>query len=630
MATKAFDMSVRGIAKYDTLLHAAVLLLFNASAALELLPPQQSIPLVSSFAWEAGNICGGVDAFVAFQISDILTPAQLMSMELAAKVQMESQRGRSWALFSSDDGLLKPELLCMQHRQATVSAAGMLAQQLLRLANAHMPAADKQQQQCHAAAAWTVYGCALNRSRLLLSESLDRFWELSSSCCLTPTPALLAQTAAVLQTSEAIIRLQAQAPAVEAGGSSFRACDDTGAGQPGWMLEFIDATLLATAALRFFCKAPRDLAQSVSGQQLLQAALSALLTAAKLQLAGKARELLPGDLAFCSVIACRALSAVTGPSPALTLSPHTEEGANASESPLGSSSNSIHSVSSIEGPHLILQLLGRCASILGHHLSAACAADADAAAHWLLKEHASPTVLDPGGQEESLQFGQPSSNLLGIHACFAAAKDSLKSTVGQRAGSSVTRSSKLDDSSSQPCGSNNAPASTAVANETGSSGSSRNISINSSGHLVSSSKGSSCHDPLPDLFIDELTRAHVSCMRLLVEVATLQNYLVQWHKDVAWWRSEQLPAEQHVEQQQEQTGHTQPAGSGEPVLPAKHATLIASLAASLLKFANDISALLPSHFCCSYMGCTSLATVSEVHALVRGQACICAGCKAAR
>jgi hypothetical protein len=460
---------------------------------------------------------------VLWLISDTLSPAQLMSMELAAKVQLESQRGPPWALFGSDDGHLQPELLCVQHRQATVSAVGMLAQQLLRHAHGYEPAADEQQQR-HAAAAWTMYGCALNRGRLLLSESLDRFWELSAFCCLTPTPALLAQTAAVLQTSEAIIRLQAQAPAAGAGGDSsnpgnVQSCDDAGAGQPGWMLEFIEATLLPTAALRFLCKAPKDLAQSVSGQQLLQAALSALLTALKLQVASKAQELLPGDLAFCSGIACRALRAVTGPSPALTLSPDTEEGAKASESPLSSSSNSIHSISSIEALHLFLQLLGRCASILGRHLSAACATDATAAAHWLMKEQASPTVLDPGGQEECLQFGLPSSNLQGIHACFAAAKDSLKNTVGQRAGSSVTLSSKLDDSSPQPRGSNNAPASAAVANDTGSSdsSSSSSIPIDNSGHLLSSSK-SSCHSPLPDVCIDELEMAHVSFMYLLVEM----------------------------------------------------------------------------------------------------------------
>jgi hypothetical protein len=76
--------------------------------------------------------------------------------------------------------------------------------------------------------------------------------------------------------------------------------------------------------------------------------------------------------------------------------------------------------------------------------------------------------------------------------------------------------------------------------------------------------------------------------------------------------------------------HTQQAVSADPSLPAEHGRMISALANGLLSIADDIGTLLPSRFCCSNMACTSLATVSEGHALVRGRACVCAGCYAVR
>lgn len=119
-------------------------------------------------------------------------------------------------------------------------------------------------------------------------------------------------------------------------------------------------------------------------------------------------------------------------------------------------------------------------------------------------------------------------------------------------------------------------------------------------------------------------------MFLLVDVTTLQNYLAKWHKGLIRCRSEPLPAEKYDEQRPEQTVHTQQAVSADPSLPAEHGRMISALANGLLSIADDIGTLLPSHFCCSNMACTSLATVSEGHALVRGRACVCAGCHAAR
>lgn len=56
------------------------------------------------------------------------------------------------------------------------------------------------------------------------------------------------------------------------------------------------------------------------------------------------------------------------------------------------------------------------------------------------------------------------------------------------------------------------------------------------------------------------------------------------------------------------------------------ADTIQQLAQELLKLGSLLCTALPGAFYCNNPGCTNLATVSEGFALVRGKACICAGC----
>jgi hypothetical protein len=61
--------------------------------------------------------------------------------------------------------------------------------------------------------------------------------------------------------------------------------------------------------------------------------------------------------------------------------------------------------------------------------------------------------------------------------------------------------------------------------------------------------------------------------------------------------------------------------------------LLASLgdwADALQGFGSALAAALPSRFGCNWPGCVRLSGVSEGYGLVRGQACVCGGCRQAR
>jgi hypothetical protein len=47
-------------------------------------------------------------------------------------------------------------------------------------------------------------------------------------------------------------------------------------------------------------------------------------------------------------------------------------------------------------------------------------------------------------------------------------------------------------------------------------------------------------------------------------------------------------------------------------------------------FGSALAAALPSRFGCNWPGCVRLSGVSEGYGLVRGQACVCGGCRHAR
>jgi hypothetical protein len=50
----------------------------------------------------------------------------------------------------------------------------------------------------------------------------------------------------------------------------------------------------------------------------------------------------------------------------------------------------------------------------------------------------------------------------------------------------------------------------------------------------------------------------------------------------------------------------------------------------LKRFGSALAAALPSRFGCNWPGCVRLSGASEGYGLVRGQACVCGGCRQAR
>lgn len=54
------------------------------------------------------------------------------------------------------------------------------------------------------------------------------------------------------------------------------------------------------------------------------------------------------------------------------------------------------------------------------------------------------------------------------------------------------------------------------------------------------------------------------------------------------------------------------------------------LAAALDVLAQLLVVVVPSRYCCNSPRCSSLATISEGFALVRGSSCVCGGCQQVR
>jgi hypothetical protein len=55
-----------------------------------------------------------------------------------------------------------------------------------------------------------------------------------------------------------------------------------------------------------------------------------------------------------------------------------------------------------------------------------------------------------------------------------------------------------------------------------------------------------------------------------------------------------------------------------------------AFADKLQGYGSALAAALPSRFGCNWPGCVRLSGVSEGYGLVRGQACVCGGCRQAR
>jgi len=196
-----------------------------------------------------------------------------------------------------DDDQAQPTRLQLQYADVTASIAGLLTQRLLQPAGELM-APGHRHDPLAAAAAWGKHGASATQSSHLLRKLFMGLMQSLSTSGLEFTPALLTHAAAAVQVSEATMRLQAMSTAA-------MPAADTGrdAGQQGRKRDFLEAVVSPVTALQLLCRAPQELCQSVPGQQLLQAAVSAILTAVKLQGLGRlGSELLSGDVAACMVV----------------------------------------------------------------------------------------------------------------------------------------------------------------------------------------------------------------------------------------------------------------------------------------------------------------------------------------
>lgn len=161
---------------FDLLPLTAPLILFGAAAALELLPLQQSLPLVSHFVWWAGS--ARTESAGVFRT----TPEQLAPLELKARAKLQLQL---WAGFGSGE-VHWPHLKILD-AHVTAGIAGWLAQQLLRLAGTHTAPCGQYGSPtaalAAAAAVWDTYGPALSQCKVLLDgvRTIGSLWHSAAS-----------------------------------------------------------------------------------------------------------------------------------------------------------------------------------------------------------------------------------------------------------------------------------------------------------------------------------------------------------------------------------------------------------------------------------------------------------------
>jgi len=593
---------------HDVLPHAPASLLSSASAAVELWVSQQAMPLVSHFVWWASYAQTEFYLLLAgFTAKDQPQQSALANLQL--------QRC-CWVKFNGEPAQLSS--LRLQYADVTASIAGLLTQRLLQPSGALVGPGHRHEPPA-AAATWGKHGPAAIQSSHLLRELFMGSMKGLSASGLVFTPALFAHAAAAVQVSEATMRLQAIStvvmPAAQAGST---------AGQQEQRRDFLEAVVLPVTALQLLCRAPQELCQSVAGQQLLQSAVSAILTAVKLQGSGRLRaELLTGDVAACMVVVCEALNTVvchlsagclgevfTHPQHKKQHSKHTR-GQSSAGSFRPQAPKHVSFTVAAEALQLVLQLFARCLHLFGSHLQALYEADAAAAAAWLSEQHAELKIVEQAlqGSEQSqgglLELGGPVSNLTGIMSCVAVFSNSVKNGAWHQllvgAGDEAMQSSGL---SSTPH----------AADSEEAAGSSSNYS---------SSKQALMLQVLSDL----LSEVKDHCNTLQFAYRSLDKVLQHWQQQRQHW------------QQQQQQQRPMPRGRKaqpragfpqEPELSSSADYRVKTLAQLLTSFADKICYVLPGRFCCSHPGCSSLGSVSEGHALVRGQAAICGKCQEAR
>jgi len=607
----------------DVLPHAPALLLFSASAALQLLSSQQALPLLSHLVWWASYAQFETDALMPSNTSTSLPQPSASAQTLHANLQLQRC---AWVKFG-DDEPAQQSLLRLQYADVTASIAGLLAQQLLQLEGARMAPGHRHEPPA-AIASCGAYGPALTQCSHLLHQFFVGPMQVLSAVSLELTPALFAQTAAAVQASEAIMRLLAQRAAAEPAAEEAR-----NARQQGQELKFLEAVVFPVTALQLLCRAPQELCQSVAGQQLLQAAVSAILTAVKLQGSGRmGTELLTVDVAACMMVVCEALNAVICHLTAgcqlevfelpqhkqqqTLLGKHTRgQSAAASSGPQPPQPVSL--IVAAEALQVVLQLFARCLHLFGSHLQALYEADAAAAAAWLSEQHAELKIVKQALQEDSEQsqrisllLGAPVSNLAGIMsgvAVFSKCVTNGAWLLG--AGEEVMQSSGLSSTPHTVRDSEEAACSSSNSSSSNSSSSSRQaLMLQVLSHLLSE--------------VEEI------CNMLQIAGPTLDKILRRWQQQRQQWQQQQ-------QQRPGPPGRTaQPwARAGfpqEPELSTSADFRIKKLAQALTSFADKVCYVLPGRFCCSHPGCSSLGSVSEGHALVRGKAAICGRCREAR
>jgi len=412
---------------HDVLPHAPASLLFSASAAVELWVShaghaQQAMPLVSHFVWWASYAQTEFDLLLAGFTTTYPKPSALAKLQLQRCL---------WVKF--DDEHSRHACNCstqLQYADVTASITGLLTQRLLQPAGALVDPGHRHEPPA-AAATWGKYGPAATQSSHLLRKLFLGFNAELGSLRSRIQASLLSQAAAAVQVSEAAMRLQAMSTAAEPTADAVRT-----ARQQERKRDFLEALALPVTALQLLCRAPQELCQSSAGQQLLQAAVSAILTAVKLQGLGRlGAELLTVDVAACMMVVCEALNAVVchltaGCQPEVFELPqhkkqHSKQtqGQSAAASFGPQAPQPMSFTDAAEALQLVLQLFARCLHLFGSHLQALYEADAAAAAAWLSEQHAPLKIVEQAlqgsGQSQGfpLELGAPLSNLTGIMSC---------------------------------------------------------------------------------------------------------------------------------------------------------------------------------------------------------------------
>jgi hypothetical protein len=339
--------------------------------------------------------------------------------------------------------------------------------------------------------------------------------------------------------------------------------------------------------------------QSAAGLQLLQAAVSHLLTVLKLQgVAGPGEGLLPGDLSFCIVAAIPALRSVADACVAGMGSSSTSSGGGGSSiSTSGgggsSSSRSSRSSSGTNATHLELQLLARCLHRLGSRLDAALQGDVTSAFNWLAEKTASPTAIPMDSHGDShgacLMFDTPSRNVAGLCVAAAAAWAALSRACKGAGGKDM--------------------------------GGWQHSSSSSSANVAAAVAGSETSCPETQ-YVQCLEQLASSSSKLRQECSALAHTINQIQEQQEQQQSQQQRQQQQQQGQPQDLPRAPPAATADPAFfgSAIH------VAAAMKELALQISTATPCRCCCANVACTNLASLSECFALVRGRACVCGGC----